>query len=292
MKLTSLLFACAVGALGQDGTGPYPAIYETDPGLPTHTVYRAKDLRAVKGKMPILSWGNGACANNGLAHKNFLLEIASHGFLAIAIGPPVNPPAARTEPGAAAPRPAGPATKSSQLLDAINWAVAENGRKGSPLYKKVDTSKIAVMGMSCGGIQTYAVATDPRIKMLGIWNSGILKTPMRPNAPVMEDVRKDQLEKLHTPIFYVMGDKSDIAFENGLDDFTRLTKVPSIHMYRDGVGHGGTYGQPNGGEFGKVGVALLKWQLKGDKQAAAMFLGAECGLCRSPGWHVSKKNYR
>jgi hypothetical protein len=291
MKLFLAVLVCAICSLAQEGTGPYPAVYENDPGLPTHTVYHPKDLRAVKGRMPLLSWGNGACANNGLAHKNYLLEIASHGFLAIAIGPPPvtqpQPPASRP-PGAA-----GPATKSSQLLDAINWAIAENGRKGSPYYKKIDTGRIAVMGMSCGGIQTYAVATDPRIRMLGIWNSGILKTPIRANAPiVMEDVRKDQLEKLHTPIFYVMGDKTDIAFENGLDDFNRLTKVPSIHMYRDGVGHGGTYGQPNGGEFGKVGVALLKWQLKGDRNAARMFLGNQCGLCQDPAWHVSKKGYK
>jgi hypothetical protein len=174
----------------------------------------------------------------------------------------------------------------------MNWAIAENGRKGSPYYKRLDTGKIAVMGMSCGGIQTYAVAADPRIRMLGIWNSGILKAPTRPGGPQMEDVRKEQLEKLRTPIFFVMGDKTDIAFENGLDDFTRITKVPSIHLYRDGVGHGGTYGQPNGGEFGKVGVALLQWQLKGDRKAGKMFLGAKCGFCEAPGWHVSKKGFR
>jgi hypothetical protein len=292
MKPIATLFACAALCCHAQevGSGPYPAIYESDPSLSTHTVYRPKDLSAVKGKMPLLSWGNGACANNGLAHKNYLLEIASHGFLAIAIGPPtISPPAS-----APTPRPpgTGPATKSTQLIDAINWAIAENGRKDSPYYKKLDVSKIAVMGMSCGGIQTYAVATDPRIRMLGIWNSGILKNPIRANnAPVMEDVRKDQLDKLHTPIFYVMGDKTDIAFENGLDDFNRITKVSSIHMYRDGVGHGGTYGQPNGGEFAKVAVALLQWQLQGNKQSSRMFLGPKCGLCQDPGWHITKKGY-
>jgi hypothetical protein len=292
-----MIAACTLRCDAQEGSGPYPAMYENDPSLATHTIYRPKDLGAVKGKMPLLSWGNGACANNGLAHKNYLLEIASHGFLAIAIGPPVVPPPAAS---AAAPTPiprppgAGPATKSIQLIDAINWAIAENSRKGSPYFEKLDTGKIAVMGMSCGGIQVYAVSADPRIRMLGIWNSGILKNPIRTNgnAPAMEDVRKDQLEKLHTPIFYVMGDKTDIAFENGLDDFNRLTsKVPSIHMYRDGVGHGGTYGQLNGGEFAKVAVALLEWQLKGNKKSAQMFLGSKCGFCEDPAWHITKKGY-
>lgn len=288
-----LLVACAWG----EGTGQYSAILEQDPSLPTHTIYRPQDLSAVKEKLPIIAWGNGGCANNGLAHRNFLLEIASHGYLAIAIGPPVAPPARQGGPGAAPGRgarpagqaPAGPATKSSQLIDAINWALAENGRSGSPYYEKLDPSKIAVMGMSCGGIQSYAVATDPRVKLVGIFNSGILKAPIAAGAPAMEDVRKDQLDKLHSPIFFVTGDKSDIAYENGLDDFKRITKVPAIHTYKDGVSHGGTYSQPNGGDFARVAVAMLNWQLKGDKEASKMFLGANCGLCQDPQWHVSTK---
>jgi len=178
------------------------------------------------------------------------------------------------------------------LLDAVNWALAENGRKGSPYNGKLAASEIAVMGMSCGGIQSYAVATDPRVKLVGIFNSGILPAPSGPGAPPMEDVRKDQLDKLHSPIFYVTGDKTDIAYENGMDDFKRITKVPAIHTFKDGVSHGGTYSQPNGGDFARVAVAMLDWQLKGQKNESKMFLGANCGLCQEAGWHVETKGYK
>jgi len=298
MNRLLITFACVAAFVwGQEGTGAFPAMSEQDSGLPTHTVYRPMDLTKLQGvKLPIIAWGNGGCANNGFAHRNFLAEIASHGFLAIAIGPPTAPQAAGKQGGPAAGKSAakqanaaGPATKSSQLIDAINWAIAENGRKDSKYYGKLDTSKIAVMGMSCGGIQSLAVAEDPRIKLIGIWNSGILNMPLAAGTPAMEDVRKDQLERLHSPIFYITGDRSDIAFENGLDDFNRITKVPALHAYKDGVGHGGTYSQPNGGAFGKVAVSLLKWQFKDDKEAAKMFVGTNCGLCQDPQWHVSKK---
>ena len=108
----------------------------------------------------------------------------------------------------------------------------------------------------------------------------------------MEDVRKDQLDKLHSPIFYVTGDKTDIAYENGADDFKRITMVPAIHTYKDGVGHGGTYSQPNGGDFARVAVAMLKWQLKGEKEQSKMFVGANCGLCQEAGWHVATKGIK
>ncbi len=295
MRFVFALGCLAACAWGQEGTGPFPALMEQDPGLPTHTVYRPKDLTKLQGqKLPIIAWGNGACANNGASFRNYLTEIASHGFLAIAIGPPQAPSAAGKQapapgPGAAKQGGGGPATKSTQLIDAINWAIAENGRRDSQYYGKLDVSKIAVMGQSCGGIQSLAVAEDSRIKLIGIWNSGILNMPLAAGAPAMEDVRKEQLEKLHSPIFYITGDKSDIAFENGMDDFKRITKVPAIHAYKDGVGHGGTYNQPNGGEFGKVAVAMLQWQFKNDQEAAKMFVGANCGLCQDPQWHVSKK---
>jgi hypothetical protein len=175
------------------------------------------------------------------------------------------------------------------LVDAINWAIAENGRKDSQYYDKLDTSKVAVMGHSCGGIQALAVGDDSRVKLIINWSGGLFTTPPTGAGAGMENVPKEQLDKLHSPVFYISGDSTDIAFANSNDDFKRITKVPAFRAWKEGIGHGGTYNQPGGGDFGKVAVPLLQWQFRGDQEAGKMFLGANCGLCQDSKWHVEKK---
>lgn len=124
------------------GTGPYKALMLSEKTLATHTVFRPKDLSAFgeKAKMPVVAWGNGACANSPWEHVNFLSEVASHGFLVVAIGP---------MPAEGQRRSAGGPTKSPMLTEAINWAIAQNSDHSSQYYQKLDTNKIAVAGMSC-----------------------------------------------------------------------------------------------------------------------------------------------
>lgn len=260
------------------GTGAHPAIMYTDNSLTTHTVFRPKDLSVFgdKNKLPIIAWGNGACANSPWEHINFLSEVASHGFLVIAIGPMPK----EGERG-------GGRSTSSQMTDAINWAIAQNSDKSSVLYNKIDVSKIAVSGMSCGGLQTLETAPDPRVTTAVVCNSGIIGNGG--GMPGMPALTKDHLAKLHTPTLYLLGGEKDIAYNNGMDDFSRINHVPVFVANMD-VGHGGTYGQPHGGEFAKVATYWFKWQLKGDKEAAKMFTGNPCELSKSTVWKVEKKN--
>src|SRR3712207_5557475 len=52
------------------GTGPYPALKEVDPLLPTHVVYRPADLsRLGKKKLGVLVWGNGGCRDDGASAR-------------------------------------------------------------------------------------------------------------------------------------------------------------------------------------------------------------------------------
>jgi hypothetical protein len=66
--------------------------------------------------------------------------------------------------------------------------------------------------------------------------------------------------------------------------------VPVFVANMTGIGHGGTYSKPHGGEFAKVATAWYKWQLKGDNEAGKMFTGDPCGLSQNPSWKVEKKN--
>ena len=263
------------------GTGPYKALMLSEASLPTHTVFRPKDLSIFgqKNKLPIIAWGNGACANSPWEHVNFLSEVASYGFFVVAIGP-------MPQEGE---RGSGRST-SSQMTDAINWAIAQNNDKTSPYYNKIDVTKIAVSGMSCGGLQTLETAPDPRVTTTVVCNSGILPTP-NGGMPGMPPLTKEQLTKLHTPTLYLLGGEKDIAYNNGMDDFKRINHVPVFVANMD-VGHGGTYGQPHGGEFAKVATAWYQWQLKGDKEAAKWFTGEPSGLSKNPLWKVEKKNIR
>ncbi|MEU8663412.1 cellulose binding domain-containing protein [Actinoplanes philippinensis] len=243
------------------GSGPYPADYETSTGLPNHTIYRPQNLPTER--LPLLVWGNGGCAASGTAQINFLREISSHGFLAIANG---------------APNGSG-STTSQMLTQSIDWAFAENSRSGSKYFGRIDTSRVAVAGFSCGGLEAYAVSADPRVTTTMIFSSGLLN-----------DADDYQLRRLTKPIAYFIGGPSDIAYPNAMDDWGKLPAGLPAFMGNLNVGHGGTYDQVNGGEFARVAVLYLKWRLKGDTTAGAQFAGPDCGLCRSGQWQVQQKN--
>jgi len=284
------------------GSGPYRAVLEVDPRLPTHTLYHPVDLAAV-GRLPVVLWGNGACANAGDRFRWFLSDIASYGYLVIAVGPIRNKavwPAQVMTPFAAGGTPvmppgaaaqlAHPETHSAQLLDALHWAVAENERPGSRYYHRLDVKAVAAMGQSCGGAQALEASADPQVRTTVLWNSGLFAgvTSMAGGAPLT----KDSLKKLHGPIAYISGDEEDLAFANANDDFEHIKHVPVFRAYACGVVHEGTYSERNGGEFAGIAVAWLNWQLKGDTRAARLFLGPDCGLCVNPHWVVRSKNLR
>jgi len=275
------------------GTGRFPAMKEEVASLPRHVIYRPRDMAALGNtKLGVVAWGNGGCSDDGASSRFHLLEIASHGYLAIASGRILSGPGApprEPRPAAPAGQIAPPRTQVSDLSDAIDWALAENRRSGSPYFGRIDPGQVAYSGWSCGGLQALQVAKDPRVKTLVIHNSGVLNDGPNSTIPGM-NVGKEVLQTLRTPVIYIQGGPTDIAYANGMDDFTRITHVP-VAIANLPVGHGGTFNEPNGGAAASVAVSWLGWQLRGDSQSAKRFVGDDCGLCRDGKWSLQRKQF-
>jgi len=264
------------------GTGPHRAIATEDASLPGMTIYRPADLTpfGTDRKLPILLWGNGARANTTQEHKNFLNEIASHGYLVLGIG--LLDQIDRRDESSRRP------THAKQLIVALDWILSQDKAAGSMFAGKVATAKVAAMGMSCGGLQAIEISGDPRITTTVVCNSGILPAPSPMKG--MPGLTKEYLKKFHGPVLYIMGGPSDIAYRNAMDDFAKVGHVPIVMTNLD-VGHGGTYGKPHGGEFTRVALAWLDWQLKGQADKSKVFLGKDNELGRDSKWTVEAKNF-
>lgn len=267
------------------GSGPYPAMTERDIAFPNATIYRPADLAGMgTRKLGVVIWGNGACNNDGASAYKYLAEVASHGYLIVAPGKPLTGPLAGQGAAAAVPM----TTTVPDLRAALDWALAENGRAGSPYYGRIDPRMVAASGHSCGAMQAIVVADDPRIRTLIVNSAGVQRA--FPDRPLMA-MAEDRIKGVRQPAIFFFGGESDIVWKYGQASFDQVPGRPAVLVSRE-YGHGLTLGQSHGGEIARLGVAWLEWQLRGDKSAAAPFVGSDCGLCKDVAWTIRKKGLR
>ena len=174
------------------------------------------------------------------------------------------------------------------MTTALDWALAENLREGSAFRGLIDGGAVAVGGYSCGGMQALQVAADPRWQTVVIQNSGLFNGGTSAITGMVAD--KALLQTIHTPVLYINGGETDIAYANGMDDFARIGHVPAA-MVNLPVGHGGTYHHANGGKGASIVVDWLEWQLRGNRSAARSFAGENCRLCTDAGATIALKNW-
>ncbi|KAL2863354.1 alpha/beta hydrolase family protein [Aspergillus lucknowensis] len=261
---------------GSGGSGPFPATYLTDPSLPRHTIYIPESPELPPWvSLPVLVWAEGGCGNNGTSFEPFLTNIASYGFIVLALGPPNG---------------TGYIFQDA-MDDAVTWVQERAGKLGR--YENVDSSRIAAAGQSCGGLLAYTQRHNDAVSFLGIFNSGLLgnTTDAQENLPKGMIIEEPSvIHEVKKPVFWWLGGSEDVAQSAGTADYHNLTRVPKwIGNYP--VGHSGTYQEPDGGEFGVAAVNWLRWVLKGDKQASKFFRsgGAErAGWVETESWGLER----
>ncbi|MEO8467019.1 MAG: hypothetical protein ABI640_16925 [Gammaproteobacteria bacterium] len=259
--------------------GAYAVTSEPTFGVPGHVVVRPANLDAFpqKDTLPVIAWGNGGCAIDSKSFMGFMETVASHGFIVIGTAPIEG--AARRQ------------ANVDDLRAALDWADKENARDGSPLKGKIAVKKMAAMGSSCGGFLSIEVGADPRVKTIGVFNSGVIRLdPKNPPRFPIPDVAT--LAKLHGAALLVNGNKTDFMMETSKSTYDALAKKPAFYGSRHGAGHSATFFHAGGGEFANVAWNWAAWQLKGDKKAGAMFVGKDCGLCKNSNWDVEAKGLK
>jgi dienelactone hydrolase len=258
--------------------GPYKVTSGAAFGSPGYLVFRPEALDAFpkKDTLPVMVWGNGGCAIDSTRYSGFLTTIASHGFLVMGTLP---------QEGAARKQ-----ATADDLRAAIDWAAKENARTGSPLEGKIATDKVAVMGQSCGGFLSIALGADPRVKTIGVFNSGVQKAAS--GAPPSAYPTSDDLPKLHGPVLLINGSEPDFMLATSAATFDMINNVPAFYGARHNAGHTATVFHPGGGEFANVASNWLMWTFKGDKKAGGMFVGKKCGLCTNSNWDTKSKGIK
>jgi hypothetical protein len=261
-----------VASAKPSGSGPHKVVVETnsDPGINEGTIFRPEDLDGSE-RYPIYVWGEGGCAQQGLSNQAANGEIASHGYFVIADGTPS---------GGAGNRSLGGTDAGKPMIAYIDWAITENNKPCSKYYHKLDITKIATNGFSCGGLMAEGTAGDPRLTTWMINSSGAFSA--------------DQAlyKATHGPVLIVLGGQSDIAYENGKRDYENLAKLTyPIMLFSKDIGHGGDLFQANG-NFTKLNLAWLNWWLKGDETATGkgFLVGDGCTLCKDSSWETASAN--
>jgi dienelactone hydrolase len=286
------------------GSGPFKAIMAVEPSLAAQVAYYPADLAKLGArKMPVVVWGNGSCLYAGNRYRQFLTEVASHGYLVIAGGPlgaieqevgPQSNPVVRAPGAPAAPPLANAANAAGApqervtvplMKAAIDWAVAQNSDPAGRFQNKLDLAHVVVMGHSCGGGLAVQLATeDARVNGLGIWFSGAGLVGARGGDP-------ESLKKIKGPILLITGDASqDIAYGSGKATFETIAHAPLFYGWQTGLQHIGTFGAKEGGDMGTIAWNWLEWTTRNDQRAAKMFKGPACTLCADTTWHIRKKN--
>lgn len=295
------------------GSGPYKAVLDRSPEAADFTLYHPENLAyAVRkeGPLPLVVFANGGCAYTSKHYENYLSEIASHGYMVIAVGSFDELTDEQLQRLGM--------TDTEYMVHAIDVMEKLNEDPKSAFYHSINMKQVAAMGQSCGGGQALTASVDPRVTTTVALNSGFSRN--KPPFPVEEPGSKRPAEgpkggfaksvaeggvygkefggtmtqadlvKLHAPVVYLIGGPTDVAYPNANENYELIKHVP-VALCNLPVGHMATYNQHHGGSFAQITLKWLDWQMKGKTAEKAFFLDEAYQKEKFPDWIVLHKNW-
>ncbi|WP_199199602.1 cellulose binding domain-containing protein [Amycolatopsis sp. CA-128772] len=251
----------------------FPVTREAAYGDNRYTVFRPSNPQAVGAPMPVLAFGNGACAHTDNSEvARALTFIASKGFVVVDTGS-ANGSANGVPSGSPIP---------SLLTGAITWAEREQNRSGAPLSQRLDLTKVATAGHSCGGLEALVAAQDSRVSAAVSLDSGFF-------ADGSFGYSRAELARLHAPTLFMAGGPSDIAYDNTRANYD-LATVPAVLAVHPQAGHVGFITGNQLSDGMTTVVQFLDMVLNGNATARSYILDPS-GLASKYPWTVSKKNF-
>lgn len=246
--------------------GPFEVkVVATAPGLSSHMLYVPDELGKDGVKHPIVVWTNGNGASSSY-YEPFLRHLASHGFFLV------------VDKRSTSSR----ETEYAEQLQGIDWATRQAEDAGGPYAGKLDAARIAIMGHSMGSLASFVNGGDTRVRTSIHWSGGLVGNPTGTD--------EGALQKLHAPAAFLCGGADAQAGPACANDFRDApADLPVFYGTLAGVGHLGVFGDRNGGEYGRVGLAWLRWQLAGDESFRSYFVGEACAACMRP-WSGMSRN--
>jgi hypothetical protein len=143
-------------------------------------------------------------------------------------------------------------SSTAALDDGLTWVIAQNDDSSSPLYQKLDTTKVGAAGHSQGSVMVFNFMPDDRVTTT-IHISGGSTGGAGP-------------ANLKNDTFFLCGPSSDVAYAQCETDFD-ATMVPTVYSNILEASHttSGRYG------WGAI-VAWLLWHLAGHEEWKKEFL--------------------
>lgn len=220
-------------------------------------------------RLPLLTWGDGTFTSPTF-YEALLNHIASYGFIVVATN-------------------SADVGTGKEMLQAVDWALAQNEKPDSPIYGRIDSKRIGALGHSQGGSGTVMAGADPRVRAIA---------PLS-GAPLSD--RQAASERVQCPAFY-MTTPGDVATPEEIRAAHNETKTPTVFGVTKAGDHdeyadveddpGGVLSlaglTSNDGKQTRAAIAAwFDWQLKGKEELRPLFLGPSCGFCRDANnWSV------